>query len=228
MTIGLPNAAPANRGDHHRAAGTADQAPRPPLAVDLDGTLTFADTLHEGILDLARRSPLQVAVAMQSLWDGKAAVKQSIAANGHFDPATLPYDPDLLAYLRAEHAMGRQLGLFTAADQSIADAVAAHLGLFTVVRGSDGTTNLSGAAKAVAIEAAFGPNFAYAGDSMTDMPVFSKADTVILAGPVDRLRAALPATVQIETSFPHPPPGLAVWARALRLSVCPATLLGVA
>ena len=189
---------------------------RPPLAVDLDGTLTYADTLHEGVVNLMHRSPLSLAALVQSLWDGKAAVKQSVASQTIFDPSLLPYDPALLAYLRAEHEAGRQIGLFTAADQSIADAVADHLGLFSVARGSDGVINLRGEAKTAAIETAFGPSFAYAGNSSADLPILLRADSAILAGPVDRLRTAIGGKVPIEAEFPHPRASLGIWARALR------------
>jgi haloacid dehalogenase-like hydrolase len=186
---------------------------RPPLAVDLDGTLILSDTLHESVIGLLKQSPGKIVPLARSLPSGKAAVKRGIAEDVDLDPAMLPYNQALLDYLRLEHASGRRIGLFTAADQSIADAVAAHLGFFDVVRGSDGVTNLSGAAKAAAIEAAFGPVFAYAGDSPVDLPIFAKAASAILVGPKVRLLTS----PNIEAKFPLPDPGLLVWARALRL-----------
>ena len=188
-----------------------------PLAVDLDGTLVRADTLHEGVLTRLRHDPRRAFRAFGALRDGKAAFKRNMAEAAPFDPALLPYDPDLVEYLRAQRRAGRRLGLFTAADQSIADAVAGHLGLFEVARGSDGRHNLAGSAKAAAIEAAFGPDYAYAGDSMADMPVFARARQVVLAGPVERLRARLPAGTTVEACFGHGMAGLRTWARALRL-----------
>jgi hypothetical protein len=131
--------------------------PHPPLAVDLDGTLILSDTLHKGIIGLLKQSPLKIIPLARSLSSGKAAVKRGIAEDIDFDPAVLPYNQEFLGWLRKEHASGRRIDLFTAADQSIAHAVAAHPGLFDVVRGSDGITNLSGTSKAAAIEAVFGP-----------------------------------------------------------------------
>jgi 4-hydroxybenzoate polyprenyltransferase len=190
---------------------------RPPLAVDLDGTLILSDTLHESVIGLLKQSPGRIVPLARSLPSGKAAVKRGIAEDVDLDPAMLPYNQALLDYLRQEHASGRRIGLFTAADQSIADAVAAHLGFFDVVRGSDGVTNLSGAAKAAAIEAAFGPEFAYAGDSPVDLPIFARAASAILVGPKVRLLLKLHARPNIEAKFPLPDPGLQVWARAFRL-----------
>jgi phosphoserine phosphatase len=185
-----------------------------PLAVDLDGTLTLTDTLHESVIDLLRHSPLAVLPLARALSSGKAAVKRAVAQRVDFDATLLPYNPALLSTLRAHRAAGRRLGLFTAADQSIADAVAAHLGIFDVVRGSDGVLNLSGAAKATAIEAAFGPVFAYAGDSTTDLPVFARAAAAILVGP--KIGRLMHASRNIEARFPLPKPGAVAWVRALR------------
>src|ERR1700709_39533 len=111
--------------------------PRPPLAVDLDGTLILSDTLHESVIGLLKQSPGRIVPLARSLPSGKAAVKRGIAEDVGLHPAMLPYNQALLEYLRQEHASGRRIGLFAAADQSIADAVAAHLGFFDVVRGSD-------------------------------------------------------------------------------------------
>jgi 4-hydroxybenzoate polyprenyltransferase len=133
------------------------------------------------------------------------------------DVATLPYNLEVLGYLRQCDADGRKIGLFTAADQSIACAVADHLGFFHVARGSDGKTNLSGDRKADAIEEALGPRFAYLGNSKADLPVFKRAETAGLVGSVERLKRMLPSGKAVEATFVSPRPGIADWVRALRL-----------
>ena len=205
------NAGVLSRGDLETAAM------RLPLAVDLDGTLIVSDSLHEGLAGFFRSRIMAVPGLVLLLAGGKAAFKHRVAQAAPIDARLLPYNAALLEFLRAERAAGRRIGLFTAADQSIADAVAEHLDLFEVVQGSTAPVNLSGAAKAVAIEAAFGPAFAYAGDSVADAPIFARAGSVILAGPVDRLQARLPADTRVEARFPVPPARLATWGRALRL-----------
>lgn len=190
---------------------------RPPLAVDLDGTLILSDTFHEGLVALAKQSPRSLPLLVRTLPLGKAAVKRAVVQRVVLDPALLPYNQDFLDYLRAERRAGRRIGLFTAADQSIADAVASHLGCFDVVRGSDGTHNLSGAAKAVAIEEEFGPVYAYAGDSAVDIPIFNKAAAAVLVGSKVRKLTSLQPSAKIEAKFPVLPPGLQTWAKALRI-----------
>jgi 4-hydroxybenzoate polyprenyltransferase len=209
-----PDAAPAAVSSR---ADPAAPSAAPPLAVDLDGTLVMADTLHEGFVAYVRGDPLGWRPLGRALNQGKAAFKREVSGRVGFDPRLLPYNEALLDYLKAEKRAGRTIGLFTAADQSIADAIAAHLGLFDVVRGSDGTTNLGGARKEAAIRDEFGDRFVYAGDSTADMPIFEHSERVILAGPVQRLQARLPAGKAVEAAFPTGKAGPRVWAKALRL-----------
>ncbi len=197
------------------AAPTVSSAP--PLAVDLDGTLIQSDTLHEGFLACLHRAPEAVGELGRALRRSKAAFKRAVTERVEFDPKLLPYNEEMLAYLREQREAGRVIGLFTAADQGIADAVARHLGLFDLARGSDGVTNLSGAEKARAIRREFGDHFVYAGDSPVDAPVFEQAQRVVLVGPVERLQAALPAGKPVEAAFPVRRAGLSIWARALRV-----------
>ena len=195
----------------------ASVARRPALAVDLDGTLVVSDTLHEGCAAYLKSNPGEWLSLLPALLQGKAGFKRHISNVVAIDPAHLRYNEEFLEYLRSEHLAGRRLGLFTAADQSIADAVAAHLGLFDVVRGSNGSINLSGRTKLAVIEAEFGASFVYAGDSAVDQPIFARAAAVVLVGPVAQLQSHLPPETEIEARFPMPSPTAATWARALRL-----------
>lgn len=188
-----------------------------PLAVDLDGTLILSDALHESLFSYLKARPGQMLALLPALRTGKAAFKRAVAEAVVFDPSALPYNEKVLAFLRAQKQAGRRIGLFTAADQSVADAVAAHLGLFDVVQGSSPGHNLNGTRKADAIEAAFGHAFAYAGDHEVDQPIFARAASVLLVGPVARLQAGLDAGKTVEARFPVARPTSGTWARALRL-----------
>jgi 4-hydroxybenzoate polyprenyltransferase len=189
----------------------------PPLAVDLDGTLIKSDSLHEGFINCLKGEPRNMLKLWTALRSGKAAFKREVAGLAAFDPSLLPYNMELLEFLKVERRAGRRLGLFTAADQSIADSIGAYLGLFDVVQGSDGRTNLSANAKVAAIHEVFGPRFAYAGDAPVDRPIFAAAESVILVGAVDRLRAALPQGKPVEAVFPTEKATGRVWVKALRL-----------
>src|SRR5260370_9740430 len=119
----------------------AQAAPdQPALVVDLDGTLVRTDTLIESLLAaLTRPVPLLRAVA--ALRHGRARFKQKVAEISGFDPALLPYNEELLEYLREEQKNGRALILATAPDRRIAAAVAAHRALSSAGLASDAVVN---------------------------------------------------------------------------------------
>ncbi|MBA4790156.1 MAG: UbiA family prenyltransferase [Rhizobiales bacterium] len=188
-----------------------------PLAVDLDGTLTPSDTLHEGVLVYLKQPVREVVSLWGPLRSGKAEFKRTIAARIAFDPSLLPYNQDVLAWLRAERKRGRCIVLFSAADQSIAEAVAEHLGLFDAAYGSRDGVNLSGARKLALIRSVLGERFVYAGDGAVDAPIFAQAERVVLVGPVPRLERLLPPGKEVERRFPVRRPGLRTWLHALRV-----------
>ncbi|WP_241516912.1 UbiA family prenyltransferase [Roseateles puraquae] len=191
---------------------------QPPLVVDLDGTLIQTDLLHETTLLLARQSPLSLLSLPLWLARGKAWMKQRIVDHVAPDYASLPYAPELLAWLREQRAGGRQLVLCTASDQRLADGVAGHLGLFDEVIGSDGQTNLSGEAKASRLVARFGERgFDYAGNSSDDLPVWRRAREAVVVAAGSSVAKAARAQGQVAREFPAATASLRTWLKALRL-----------
>ena len=59
------------------------------LAVDLDGTLTLTDTLHESVLLLLRSKPYFLFLLPVWLFYGVAYLKQKIAEHSELDVTTL-------------------------------------------------------------------------------------------------------------------------------------------
>src|SRR5580700_8391151 len=100
-----------------------------PLCVDLDGTLARSDTLVEGVVTLGSSGGI-VSALLAFAAGGRAALKQRVAELANFEAETLPYNEDLIAYLREQKAAGRRLVLAAAAARRTAEAIAAHLGLF--------------------------------------------------------------------------------------------------
>ncbi len=184
-----------------------------PLCVDLDGTLVRTDTLVEGLLALA--GGLRFGALGAAVMGGRAALKARVASLAPLDPALLPYNEPLLAYLREQRATGRRIVLATAANEAIAAGVAAHLGLFDEVIASTAEHNLKGPAKAAALVARFGRGgFAYAGDSRADLPVWAEAGAAVLvdvAAAVARL-----VTIPVERRFAVAPALLPTLLRAIR------------
>jgi hypothetical protein len=75
--------------------------PRPPLCVDLDGTLLRTDLLHEQVMLLVRQKPLALLSLPGWLLGGKAALKRRLAAMVRIDLGTLPLNEPLLDHLAA-------------------------------------------------------------------------------------------------------------------------------
>ena len=200
----------------------AAETAKRPLVLDLDGTVSRTDTLVESVLRLASHAPLKLLALLPVLLTaGRAAFKRRIAATAHLDPASLVYNEDVLDLARAARAEGRPVILVTAADQTVADAVAAHLGLFDAVYASDGATNLKGAAKAGFLVERFGSGgFDYAGDAMADLPVWRAAARAYVVAPdatLARQAGAVSADMHVLGARPTARARLAIWARALRL-----------
>jgi 4-hydroxybenzoate polyprenyltransferase/phosphoserine phosphatase len=188
-----------------------------PLVVDLDGTLLKTDTLIESALALAHRDPRALLRVAASLRSGRAALKAELASRAPLDPAVLPYDEQVLAHLRHERDSGRSLVLATAADERIATAIAAHLGLFDHVIASDGRRNLRGRAKLAALQARFPEGFDYAGNSRDDLVVLRAArQALVVRAPRTVVRAARRAG-NVHRTFPRPAVELRLMARILRI-----------
>lgn len=188
-----------------------------PLCVDLDGTLLRTDTLHEAFLHLVRRDPFQTLMLLRTLARGKAALKRRITAAAGLDPATLPLNGPFLVWLHAHKAAGRELALYSAADHTLGEAVAARTGLFDHSEGSDGRTNLAGAAKLEAIQKRYGDAFSYAGNAAVDLPIWRAAKGAVVVGGDQRLAAKAALSAPFEACFPASDGRLRPWLRALRL-----------
>ena len=189
-----------------------------PLVVDLDGTLTPADTLCEAVLRLLKASPGLVFLLALWLLKGRGHLKQELARRVKLDVRGLPYRGELLDYLREQRALGRQLVLATAAHAGIANAVANHLGLFDQVLASDDGVNLKGRRKLEAIRVHVGAEFSYAGDSRADLPIWQSAAAAVLVDVDARVVTALPASLPRERVFATTRANsLILWLNALRV-----------
>lgn len=159
------------------------------LVADLDGTLLCSDMLFESFwsaLSQDWRSPLRMLPALMA---GRAALKRHLATASSIDVTALPYDPKVIAYVQAWRDTGGRTALVTASDHDLARAIAAHLGLFDEVHGSNGTQNLKGDRKGQFLEGRFGnKGFAYMGDAKADLPVWKRAAKAITVNAPATLR----------------------------------------
>jgi len=188
-----------------------------PLCVDLDGSLIRNDMLHDSSLAILKHHPWMVAAIPLWLMRGKAHMKHRIADLVTMDATVLPYNTELLDWLRSEKDKGRKLILATASNQKYAEAVADHLSIFDESIGSDARTNLSSLNKASALTQRFGEKgFDYVGNSTTDLAVWKSAKNAIVVGD-DSLASKAANISHVEKHFSRKAAGPKVWIKGLRL-----------
>jgi 4-hydroxybenzoate polyprenyltransferase/phosphoserine phosphatase len=189
-----------------------------PLVVDLDGTLIRTDMLHESVLKILRDNPLYVLFMPYWLSQGKAVLKRKISNLTDFDPSLLPYNQELLNWLKQQRIQGRKLILCTATDHAIAQIIADYLGIFDETMASDGTINLAGKHKAEALEQQFGhAGFDYAGNSRADLAVWQCARQAIVVNASSKVTQRASDICEVEQIFPTPSGSLSTWRRVLRV-----------
>lgn len=196
-----------------------------PLCVDLDGTLIRTDLLHEAALLLVRRNPLYLLRFVAWLARGRAHLKRQIALRAQVDIAGLPYDERVLAWLR-EHDGARRRVLCTASDRMLALGVAAHVGGFDDVIGSDGVRNLGGTGKRDALCERYGERgFDYAGNAAADLHVWPHARRAIVVNASEHVVRRAHATSEVERVFARARGGWRAWLAALRVHQWPKNAL---
>ena len=189
-----------------------------PLCVDLDGTLIKSDLLLESALGLLAQRPL--AALQMPLWllRGKANLKQQIAERVQLDVSLLPYRTDLLEYITREHQRGRTVVLATASHRTVAEQVAAHLGVFDRVMATENGMNLSGAGKGRRLVEEFGERgFVYAGNERKDLQVWRSAGQAILVGVAPSVQREAQMLLPIAGTYQSDHGTAKQYLRALRL-----------
>jgi 4-hydroxybenzoate polyprenyltransferase/phosphoserine phosphatase len=162
-----------------------------PLCVDLDGTLIRTDMTVECAVLALKRRPWLAPLLLLWLFQGKSVLKRRLAERVEFDPATLPYNHEFLAFLHYQHAAGRRLILATASDRLVAERIAGHLHFFDKIIASEPGDNVKGPAKLAALQRLFPEGFDYAGDSPADQSILAAARRAILVDPAPLLRHAV-------------------------------------
>jgi len=186
-----------------------------PLVVGLDRTLVRTSTVVETWLSAGRNRPWILALVPFWLLRGRGHLQARLAERARMAPETLPYDPELVAYLREQRAAGRPIHLATSAHRSIAEPVARHLDLFDRLYASDETAYLGGRAKARKLAEDFGAGgFTYVGRDGDDPAVWTVAGSaVLISATPGRARRVM---VPVEAEFSRPRGRLRALLRALR------------
>lgn len=187
------------------------------LCVDLDGTLIKTDLFLESILVLLKQRPWAIFLILWWGLRGRSFLKRRLATAAPLAAEKLPYRQEVLEFVRAERESGRPTLLVTAADQTMAEAIASHLGQFDGVYGSDVAVNLKGSAKAGFLAGMLGKgNFDYIGDSYADLPVWSMARQAYVVGN-SRMARRVARSTPVAQLFEVSQPSFSTWLRSVRL-----------
>ncbi len=183
----------------------AAASPDATLCVDLDGTLIRTDILLESLM-AACRSWRTLRCLPRLLLSGKAGLKAGLASSCSIACESLPFNAEVVDYLREEKTRGRHLVLVTATNRDIALRINRHLdNLFDEVIGSDAALNLRGATKAEALVSRFGEHgFVYIGNDRTDLHVWRRAGGAMVVGGSRGLIADAAREARIERLFAAP------------------------
>ena len=188
------------------------------IAVDLDGTLTLTDTLHESVLILVRNKPYFLFLFPFWLFKGIAYLKQKVAENSELDVTTLPYNQPLIDWLKEEKQHGGKIVLCTAANKKIAKAVVSNFDLFDSVIASDAKTNLKSARKRDALQERYGnKGYDYAGNNSDDLEVWAGASNAIVVNASESVINKASTLTSVRQVFRSEPAGFATWIKALRI-----------
>lgn len=175
-----------------------------PICVDMDGTLVRGNLLLESALSFLRHHWGRTYRLIGWLAKGRARLKRELATVAEIDPALLPYNHELIDWLKARKDEGRQLILVSAGDALLAERVAGHVGLFKEVIASDGVRNLKGRTKADFLVKRFGERgFIYAGDSRADVAVWRKAAAAIIVNAPRSVESAAKKATPVAAHFPR-------------------------
>lgn len=143
------------------------------LVVDVDESLVRTDLLFESIFAFLKVNPFN---SFKIIWwivtGGSLKLKNNLSALIQPRVENLPYRQAVIDLIREKRKENYTIVLASASPKVWVEKIAAHLGLFDHVIGSD-TENLKGAAKYRVVSELLGVSkFIYVGDSDRDMEVW--------------------------------------------------------
>lgn len=154
----------AMQASTHPNDGPADLSDMP-IFVDLDGALLRGDLAQEHLV--------------KRLFHSRDLMQSSDPDRDMTPVETLPYNGEVLTYLRGEKANGRPIILTSKSNRQIAGRISQHLGLFDGVIAAEQGQALTAQAKLDAVtDAAGGQDFEYIGSDRTDLTIWQAATVV--------------------------------------------------
>lgn len=187
-----------------------------PLVVDLDGTLINTDLLYEGIAALVKKNFLNVILVLLWFLKGKVYLKNKISqiAEVHLD--LLPYNNQLLGFLRKESANGRPIVLATASPVCYAIEITKIYPIFEQAYGTE-KVNLKGKNKLHLLTDLFGEKkFDYIGNSNSDLIIFASSRYSYLVNATSSLEKATKKISNLQSNWKYRHRTLGNFLKAIR------------
>ncbi len=154
-----------------------------PLIVDLDGTLIETDLLYEALILLLKKNPLYIFHCIFWSFKGKVYLKNKIFSIVSINHESLPYNAELLSFLKKENSRGRKLVLATASLKANASEISKVYSIFDEVYGTE-SINLKGKNKLDILIKNYGEaNFDYIGNSNSDLVILASSRYSYLVNP---------------------------------------------
>jgi 4-hydroxybenzoate polyprenyltransferase len=188
-----------------------------PLCVRCEYALIRNNLLLEAALKLVKREPWTVLLLAVSLLRGSSRFRWEITRRVVSHANTLPYNQQLIDYVRAEYAAGRSVLLLTTSPDRLAMGIPEHLGISAEICGSTADRILDESAIRDILCARFGiGQFEYVGHATSDLPIWRSAGGAVVVAPSSGLAARLQELSNIRRIFPANGTRVADLVRALR------------
>ena len=195
-----------------------DESSRAPLFVALDGALIRTSTLCESLCGVLANEPRSIWRLLWTLRQGPTRFKAALARIWLPDARVLPYNSELLQYLRSQRAAGRRIYLATGATHRLATHIANYLQLFDGVIASDEACAQVGDRKLEAIRAlAKSSDFSYVGSRRGDLRIWEAAAAGIVVGGPNSLTERVTHVCRIEHTLATTPVRASTYLRAIRV-----------
>jgi 4-hydroxybenzoate polyprenyltransferase len=155
-----------------------------PLVIDIDGTLIHTDLLIEALILLIRKKPYYFWKCILWGFKGKAYLKNKIFGLVSPDYPLLPYNVELINFIKKEFASGRKIILASASPISAVIGISKIYPIFSELYGTENKINLRGRNKLRVLTDRFGKGkFDYVGNSKADHVIFASSRYSYLVNP---------------------------------------------
>jgi 4-hydroxybenzoate polyprenyltransferase len=188
-----------------------------PICVDLDGTLIKSDWLHEAIIALIASNPLMIFMVFIWAVRGPLKLKLELEKRVEIDPTSLPYNYEVINYLKDRKKNGYRILLVSATPENVLRCISEYLNLFDQVLGTDSNRNLKGKIKADTLTELFGEfGFEYIGNSNVDLHIWKKSALAHVVGSLS-LKAKVNSKVALGQHWNNKTFSLFTFFKAIRI-----------